>query len=171
MTAPIALPANFAPPAAPADLKNPAPVAAGINPASLGGLVVDDAQAKLTGNWSASGAGGLTGYVGTGYRYRSAKEEGAARYEFQITTPGRYEVRLSYGMHENRATNAPVKIESADGVKTATVNQKAPPPLPQGFVSLGIFPFAPGKPAAVTIGAAAADGTIHADAVQLVPVP
>ena len=169
VTAPIALPANFAPPAAPADLKNPAPVA-GIDPASLGGLVVDDAQAKFTGNWSASGAGGLTGYVGTGYRYRGAKEEGTARYEFPIAAPGRYEVRVSYGTHENRATNAAVKIESADGVKTATVNQKVPPALPKGFVSLGTFQFAPGKPAAVTIGAAGADGTVHADAVQLVPV-
>ena len=169
VTAPITLPENFAAPTAPADLKKPAG-APGVDPASLGGLVVDDAQAKLTGSWAPSGAGGLAGYVGSGYRYRAAKEEGTARYEFQIAAPGRYEVRVSYGMHENRATNAPVKIESADGEKTVTVNQKVPPPLPKGFVSLGTFQFAPGKPAAVTIGAGAADGTVHADAVQLVPV-
>ena len=168
VTAPITLPENFAAPAVPADLKKSAG-APGIDPATLGGLVIDDAQAKLTGKWT-EGAN-LLGYVGSGYRYRAAKEEGTARYEFQIAVAGRYEVRLSYGMHENRATNVPVKIESADGVKTATVNQKLPPPPPQGFISLGTFHFAPGKPAAVTIGAGPADGTIHADAVQLLPVP
>ena len=163
----IRMPAAFTPPAPPADLKKAA--APGVDPASLGGLIIDDTQAKLTGHWT-EGAG-LPGYIGTGYRYRGAKDEGAARYEFKIAEAGRYEVRLSYGPHENRATNAPVAIESADGTKTATVNQKAPPPLPKGFISLGTFRFAPGKPAAITIGPGAADGFIHADAVQLVPQP
>ncbi|MEQ2007537.1 MAG: NADH-dependent oxidoreductase, partial [Limisphaerales bacterium] len=97
------------------------------------------------------------------------KEEGAARYEFKVEKAGDYEVRVSYSPHENRATNTRVVIESADGVKEATINQRNKPPLPQNFISLGTFNFAPGKPAVVTLGGKPADGNVHADAVQLLP--
>ena len=111
----------------------------------------------------------LQPYVGAGYRYRGAKEDGAARYEFTIEKAGDYEVRVSYSPHENRATNTRVVIESADGAKETTINQRNKPPLPQNFLSLGVFKFAPGKPAVVTIGGKPADGNVHADAVQLLP--
>ena len=137
---------------------------------SLPGLVIDDAQAKFSGNWSKSGAGGLKGYVGKGYVYRGPKDDGAARYEFIIPSAGTYEVRVSYGAHDNRATKAPVSIESAEGVKQTTINQREEPSLPQGFVSVGRYRFVPGKPAVVGIGGAPADGHVHADAVQLLPV-
>jgi hypothetical protein len=163
---PIRLPVGFTPPPVPATKTTGAP---GLDPAQLPGLVLDDSQAKLTGKWS--GAANLQGYVGTGYRYRAAKDEGVARYEFTISKAGRYEVRLSYGAHENRATNASVSVESAEGRSVVTVNQRAAPPLPQGFVSVGMFRFEPGKPAAVSIGGANADGNVHADAVQLIPIP
>ena len=164
---PIRLPDGYVPPP-------PVPVtkttgAPGLDPAKLPGLVLDDSQAKLTGRWS--GAANLQGYFGTGYRYRAAKDEGVARYEFPIPKAGRYEVRLSYGAHENRATNAAISIESAEGRNAVTVNQRVAPLLPQGFVSLGVFRFEPGKPATVSIGGASADGNVHADAVQLIPIP
>lgn len=170
VNAPIALPANYQPLPPPADLQAAPELPEGIKVASLPGLVIDDAQAKLSGNWSKSGAGGLKGYVGKGYIYRGAKDTGTARFEFTIPTAGLYEVRVSYGAHENRASKAPVSIESAEGVKQATINQKQEPPLPQGFVSLGQYRFEPGKPAVVGIGGSVADGNVHADAVQLVPV-
>ncbi len=131
--------------------------------------MLDDAQAKLTGHWTEGS--GLPGYVGSGYHYRSAKDDGAARYEFKIEKASRYEVRLSPGVHENRATNAPVAIESAEGLKKMTVNQRVPSTQPGGFNSVGTFLFGPAKPAVVTLGGAPADGNVHADAVQLVPVP
>ena len=80
-------------------------------------------------------------------------------------------MRLSYGEHENRATNVPVTIETAEGTKTTKVNERIPPPLPQGFVSVGAFLFEPGKPASVTLSTKGADGNVHVDAVQLLPVP
>ena len=141
----------------------------GIDPKKLPGLVLDDAQAKLTGKWTVAGNPSLQPYVASGYRYRGAKEEGAARYEFKVENAGDYEVRVSYSPHENRATNTRVAIESADGVKETTINQRNKPPLPQNFISLGTFKFAPGKPAVVTIGGKPADGNVHADAVQLLP--
>ena len=113
----------------------------------------------------------LQPYVANGYHYRGASDSGAARYEFKIAAAGFYEVRMSFSPHENRASNTRVQIESADGVKETTVNQRERPPLPQNFISLGVFRFAPGKPAVVTIGGKAANGNVHADAVQLLPQP
>ena len=163
------MPDGYAPPPPPKDLNGGAAGPPGIDASKLPGLVVDDPDAKLTGTWTTGS--GLPGYVGAGYRYAGPKEEATARYEFKIEKAGRYEVRLSYGQHGNRATNAAVTIESAEGSKTATVNQRVPPPLPQGFVSVGAFLFEPGKPAAVTLSTKNADGNVHADAVQLLPVP
>jgi hypothetical protein len=165
VNSPITLPEGFSAPPLVSDKK---PAAAGIAVSSLPGLVIDDAQATLTGKWIEGT--NLPDYVGTGYRYRNAKEEGTARYEFTIPKAGTYEVRMNYGEHENRASNAPVRIESADGTKQLTVNERTKSPLPQGFVSLGKFHFEPDKPAAVVIGDGPADGNVHIDAVQLLPL-
>ena len=134
----------------------------------LPGLALDDSQAKLTGKWAEGH--GLPGYYGAGYRYRGAKEAGAARYEFAIEKAGTYEVRLSYSPHENRATKAPVTIESADGAKKLTVNERIPASLEKGLVSLGKFRFAPDKPATVIVGDGPADGNVAIDVIQLLPV-
>ena len=163
------LPADYKPLAVPVVVAPEAVGELGVDPKKLPGLVLDDAQAKLTGKWTAASNPSLQPYVATGYRYRGAKEAGAARYEFTIEKAGDYEVRVSYSPHENRATNTRIAIESADGVKEATLNQRVKPPLPQNFISLGVFKFAPGQPAVVTIGGQPADGNVHADAVQLLP--
>lgn len=133
---------------------------------SLKGLALDDSQAKASGNWTTGH--GLPEYYGEGYRYRNAKEQGALRYQFQVTTAGTYEVRMNFAPHENRATDAPVSVESADGKKTISVNQKVEAPE-KGFLSLGKFRFEPGKPATVIVGDGPANGNVHADVVQLVP--
>jgi len=164
VNSPITLPVGYAPPP-PVVEKTAGPP--GIPVASLPGLVIDDDQAKLTGKWIKGS--GLPDYVGAGYRYRNATEEGTARYEFKIEKPGVYEVRMNYGEHENRASKAPVAIESAEGTKRLTVDERVKSPLPHGFISLGKFRFEPGKPAAVIIGDGPADGNVHIDAVQLLP--
>jgi hypothetical protein len=165
---PLQLPAGFTPPVIVYDRANgPAPGSVAV-PIDLPGLVIDDAQAKATGHWT-TGAG-LPDFLGAGYRYRAAQEPGTLRYEFTIPAAGEYEVRMNYAPHENRATNAPVTIESATGKKTVTVNERVPAPLPKGFISLGQYRFEPGQPAAVIVGDGPADGNVHADVVQLLPV-
>src|SRR5205823_4333424 len=99
----------------------------------------------------------------------SGKETGTARYEFKVELAGLYEVRLNYVQHENRATDVPVTIESADGRKTVKVNERVAPPLEKGFTSLGTHRFEPGKPAVVIVGDGPANGNVHADVVQLIP--
>ena len=162
---PITLPANYVAPTAEKPAGEEGPAGLALN--TLPGLALDDAQAKLTGKWTTGSS--LAGYYGTGYRYRGAKETGAARYEFAVKQPGLYEVRIGYAPHENRATNTPVTVESAEGKKTIAVNQRIAAP-DKGFISLGKFRFEPSKPAVVLIGDGPADGNIHADAVQLAPV-
>ncbi len=167
-------------PALPADYKPLAPIAppakAGAEPAAaaglamntLTGLAMDDAEATFTGKWG-SGTG-LPNFYGSSYRYRGAKDEGSATYEFKVPAAGQYEVRVNFSPHENRATKAPISVVSTDGKKTVMVNQRVAAPLEKGFASLGIFRFSPGKPAVVIIGDGPADGNVHADVVQLLPV-
>ena len=137
------------------------------DPAKLGGIVIDDNQATLTGNWT-SGEG-LKGYVGTCYRYASPRAPASARFEFKVPASGRYEVRFAYQHHENRAGNAPVTVFSADGQKTIRVDQKIEPPLPPTFISLGVFRFEAAKAGAVEVTTDQANGNVHIDAVQVLP--
>lgn len=161
---PITLPEGYTPPPPVVDKKGGAP---GIAVTSLPGMAMDDAQAKTTGKWNEGS--GLPDYFGNGYRFRSPKAEGTVRYEFKIDKSGIYEVRMNYSEDQNRASNAPVTIQSAEGSKHVVVNERVKSPLPQGFISLGKFRFQAGKPAVVEIGTGPADGNVAADAVQLLP--
>jgi len=140
----------------------------GIDPAKLPGIVIDDAKAKLTGNWSAGN--GLKGFVGPHYLYDGGTGQGdaAARFEFTVPSAGSYEVRFAYAAHENRATNVPVTVESADGEKSLTINEQQAPRL-SGFESLGVFRFDPAKPGAVVVSNKGTQGHVSIDAVQVVP--
>ncbi len=141
----------------------------GISPQSLAGIVVDDAQAKKTGAWTASSS--IGGYVGESYLHDGSEGRGekTVRYELPIRQPGRYEVRLAYAPNPNRATNVSVTIENADGTATVTVNQRRAPTVEKAFVTLGYFRFESGAPAVVTISNFGADGYVIADAVWALP--
>jgi hypothetical protein len=76
---------------------------------------------------------------------------------------------MSFSPHENRSPNTPVNVQHATGNQEFVVNQRSKPTLPNNFHSLGVFEFAPGKPASVVIGGKPASGNLHADAVQLLP--
>jgi hypothetical protein len=139
----------------------------GLDPAKLPGIVVDDADAKLTGEWSDTGT--LTGYVGEGYLYTS-DTHATALFPFSVKKGGLYEVRVSWGAHANRAKAAHVTVTSAEGEKAFTLDQSQPPAPEELFHSLGTFRFEAGKPASVLFTVAGSRGTVHIDAVQAVPV-
>jgi len=79
-------------------------------------------------------------------------------------------VRIGYVAATNRATNALVAIEHADGRAESRINQRLPP-TDGHFTALGAFRFSAARPAAVTIFNTAADGFVGVDAVQLLPQP
>ncbi|MEI7732495.1 MAG: FAD-dependent oxidoreductase [Verrucomicrobiota bacterium] len=139
----------------------------GITTAKLPGIVVDDAKAVLTGKW-ASGTG-LKGYIGKSYMYAAKNSKATARFEFQVPTTGKYEVRFAYQAHENRAKNVPIRILSAAGEKTLSINEHEQPNIPPTFISLGVYPFEAGKTGAVEVGTEGADGNVAIDAIQVLP--
>jgi hypothetical protein len=158
------IPAGEAPPPPVATAKD---AVAGIDPKTLPGIVIDDSQAKLTGDWKP--VQGLKGFIGAHYLYHAAGKAGNARFEFSVPKSGKYEVRSAHQPHENRSTKTQMTVESAEGTKVVTINQRAEATLPNGFVSLGVFRFEAGKSGAVNISTEGADGFVHADAIQVLP--
>ncbi|MDB4512300.1 FAD-dependent oxidoreductase, partial [Arenicella sp.] len=138
---------------------------AGIISNRLPGIVVDDRKAKMKGNWS--GGTGLTGYVDFNYLYAGGGENDATiAFETVIPQTGKYEVRVAYRAHENRASNVSVTIIDSKGTHSATIDQKKEPAHDHGFHSVGEFEFEAGKPATVILSTKGADGNVCADAVQ-----
>ncbi len=137
-----------------------------LNPAKLEGIVVDDADAELTGKW-AQGEG-LKPHVGDHYSY-SQQKDASARFSFAVKQTGSYDVRVYWQPHENRAKAAPITILSADGEKTLRVDQSKAATGKNGAQSLGNFKFNAGEEAAVIFRTDAAQGNVHIDAVQVVP--
>lgn len=137
-----------------------------LDPKKLPGVVLDDSQAVVTGNWKDGNASGT--WVGHSYRHDGNARDGktTARFETRLPADGRYEVRLAYTPNDNRASNIPVEVVHAGGKQIVKVNEKLPPPLDGIFVSLGTFEFNAQQPAVVTISNAGADGYVVIDAVQ-----
>jgi hypothetical protein len=143
--------------------------AARIDPAKLPGIVQDDTQAKLTGEWHESRSSG--GYVGDAYTHDQHEQQGQkqARFTVPIEKSGRYEVRISYPPLANRASNVKVTIDAADGSHEVTVDERRTPSIDKMFEPLGKFDFERGKPAVITFSNAGANGYVIIDAVQLLP--
>lgn len=137
-----------------------------IDPETLSGVVVDDHDAQLTGDWQESRASSK--FVGDGYRHDGAAKDGkaAARFTARLPEAGRYEVFLASPPNANRSSKAAVEIESATGKKTVHVDQRKEPAGDAAFVSLGTYDFKADAPAAVTISNADSDGYVVIDAVQ-----
>ncbi len=134
---------------------------------TLPGVVIDDRQARLSGQWTSSSA--KRPFIDVGYQHdgNAGKGEKSARFEARLS-PGRHEVRLCYSAQANRATNVPVVIHHRGGRAQTTVNQRQEPPLGGLAVSLGAFEFT--EAAVVEISNAGTDGYVIIDAVQFLPV-
>jgi hypothetical protein len=138
-------------------------------PSKIPGIVIDDAQATLIGEWKSSQHN--TPFVGVGYVHddNSGKGNKTATFLPGLDSAGNYEVRLAYTAGGNRASNVPVTVLHAAGETTVYVNQKNPPPLLRHFVSLGEFAFEAGNQGYVLVSTEGTDGHVIADAVQFVP--
>lgn len=138
----------------------------GTDPKTLKGVVVDDSEAKLTGEWKESSAAGK--FIGSSYRHDSNARDGkaAARFEAKLPKAGKYEVRIGYTPNQNRASKVAVEITHAGGKSSAALNQKIEPEHGGLFETIGAYDFTAGEPAIVTISNVAADGYVVIDAVQ-----
>ena len=143
-----------------------------MDPRRLDGIVIDDTQAELKGDWSASTS--IGGFVGAHYLHDGDTGKGEKQAVFRPHLAGkrpaeRYEVRIAYTPNPNRATNARVTIRDADGERTIKLNQRRSPAR-DGFEVVGRFRF--GREAAneIVISNQGTDGHVIVDAVQLLPV-
>ena len=137
-----------------------------IHPKSLPGIVVDDEDAILTGDWVTSSS--TPGYIGSGYRHDGSKKDGRAEARFEVKIPksGSYEVFISWTPNSNRSSKVKVKVFSADGKKEITLDQRKAPSKSSSLRSLGVFKFDEKQKAAVVISNEGANGYVIIDAVQ-----
>ncbi len=147
-----------------------AKAARNVAPADLPGLVLDETQARIVGEWKKSQT--TPGYVGEGYLTDNNDAKGAKTVTFTPAVPhsGRYEVRLGYTSGNNRASNVPVTILHADGEATVTVNQRAAPAGGERLLSLGQFRFEKDGQGYVLVSNEGTDGFVVVDALQLLPL-
>lgn len=141
-----------------------------IDPQKLPGIVLDNNQAELIGEWQSSQA--ALAYVGHDYLHDGNSGQGkkSALFEFQIPESGKYEVRLSYPPNNNRASNVTVEVEHREGIETLDVNQKKNPTINKVFVSLGAYEFSKERPGRVLISNGNANGYVIVDAIWVLPV-
>jgi hypothetical protein len=143
-----------------------AKAAVSIDPKTVSGIVVDNSDAKLVGDWLSSASIGP--YVGTDYLHDNNAEQGKKSVTFTPKLPraGKYEVYLIWSANANRASNVPVDIVHADGTAKVTVNQKKA----GGWSKVFTGNFAEGMSSSVTIRTDGANGHVIADAVRFVEV-
>ncbi len=135
---------------------------------SLPGIVLDDRDAEIVGEWSRSSAARS---LEDGYLHDGNANKGKARVAWRPKIPaaGEYEIFLLYPPLANRASNVPVTIAVQGGAsKTVKVNEKAA--TKDNATSLGRFKLPAGKLTTVTIFNEGTDGYVVADGVQLVRV-
>lgn len=141
-----------------------------VKPESLPGLVIDDSQAKAVGGWKTSTFGNR--YLGENASYDQKSKKGPSSMTFdpEIKKSGRYDVRLAFVSHENRATNTPVTILHAAGEELKRINQREEPPIEGRFISLGTYRFEAGGAGFVMVSNEGANGAVSVDGVWFYPV-
>ncbi len=140
-----------------------------IKSSELAGTVVDNNDAVFSGDWRTSKA--ITPFVNNGYHHNNEQASDTITATFSAKLkPGKYEVRLSYSAHSNRAATIPVVIHHANDQTTKQINQQTKPEHDGLFTTLGVYTFDGTKDAKVTILTKGTSGSVIADAVQWIPL-
>ncbi len=101
----------------------------------LPAILVDNTEAKLTGNWVESQS--IAGFIGENYQH-SSELTASATYQI-VTDPGLYEVQFSYTAAPNRSKKAKITIQDSEGETVLSINQQLVPAADGTFQSLGEF--------------------------------
>jgi hypothetical protein len=135
----------------------------------LKGFVVDEVEVLDIDSWHLSSS--VKPYVKLGYRHDNNQNKGKLNAKFipKNLKNRRYEVRISYTAHGNRASNVPITINHAEGNNRLKVNQRVPGNVDKTFHSLGVYQFDADHEASVSIGNRGTDGYVIIDSVQWIP--
>ena len=140
-------------------------------PDVLPGIVIDEMDAELVGDWQYSTH--TPPYVGIGYLHdqKSGKGAKSVTYRPTLPSPGLYEVRISHCYNIRRATKTRITIGHADGESALTINQQQVPEHNKLFRTLGRYRFQQGKGGWLRISTDGTEGKyVIADAVQFIRV-
>lgn len=137
----------------------------GIDPATLAGVILDNRDAQLEGNWTAGH--NLQGYVSYEYIYAGANSGAKATFNWIAGEPAHVEIRLGYQNHANRGASVPVEVTVAGKTTEQRINMQSPPPSENLFISLGQYQVRKGDRVSIVIGTKDAQGAAHVDAVQI----
>ena len=149
-----------------ADLPPEPKGAMNIDPKTLPGIVLDNEQAELKGEWSRSS--NFKPHIGTGYLHDDKRGDGesSAIFRFKAPKPGKYDLRMAYSAHETRATKVPLTIESSGRTTNLTADQTQP--LPAGVAFRSIATVEIEGETTITITNQETDGFVILDSLQLV---
>ncbi len=143
----------------------------GIDSKELDGIVVDNLDAELMGEWKLSNYS--TNFVDKNYLHdgneKSGKGKKSVRFRPDVPEPGFYEIRLAYTARANRSTNVPVRVEGAGLSKTVYLNQTVEPKYDKAFESLGFFKLEKGTNNVVEVLTEGTRGFVVVDAIQCLP--
>ena len=149
------------------EIPPPPKPAMNVDPATLPGLILDDAKAELSGSWSLSS--NFTPHIGNGYRHDDKRADGQsiARFHFKAPKSGRYDLRVAYSAHETRATSVPYLVESGEHRTEIKVDQTIPLPSGELFRSAGMVDLSGDTETTITVSNRATNGFVILDAIQL----
>lgn len=141
--------------------------AQGLAPSKLTGLVLDDTQAKLVGDWESSTS--IRPYLGESYIHDldSGKGEKSATFTFRVKRPGEYHLLVAYSAAGNRDSSVPIQVTSGDQTGAAILNQRKRPELATGFTPVGMFFLAADSDTTVVIGTAGTKAHVIVDGIRL----
>ena len=142
----------------------------GIAPASLPGLILDDAQAELSGDWERST--NFKPHIGTGYLHDEQRSDGKSRAVFRFKAPadGEFELRMAYSAHPTRTTRLPVTLTNGPQVQTFTVDQTIALPPGDAFRTIGTVRLRRDGDNVLEVTNKDTGGFTIVDAFQLLPV-
>lgn len=139
-----------------------------IDPSKLPGIVLDDKQAALEGEWKSSS--GFKPYIGTGYVHDDKRGDGhsIATFRFKAPKSVRYDLRIAYSPHETRASKVPIIIESGTQKAVLTFDQTQPLPAGEAFRSAGFIQLTSDAETKIIISNTGTEGFVILDAIQLI---
>ena len=141
-------------------------VVGGVEIEDVPGIVIDDSEARVTGQWGQNAYG--RGFVGPNYKL-SKGANAEARYEFEVPESGEWEIRFSWVPRDDRSTDTTIRVER-DGavIEEMVVDQTKAAGLGNGWHSLNKGGWEKGtQGAVVVIGGDDPEAPAVADAVQL----
>lgn len=127
------------------------------------GVVVDDADAELIGDWVHSNYGSPVDLASV-HDGGAGKGEKKVIFRLKVPEKGNHELRFYYAAAANRASNAKVTVIRGERKSVVEVNQRKL----AAFSSLGVSKFSEGEEIFVVVSNDDADGIVSVDAVQLV---